>query len=216
MSPDSFIPTCIATLELDLRYRAEKLSHMKLLPRLYGHEIKHVFSQKYTGNVTMFPRLTWAQSFGLKAIMNPSVADTKQYIQEGQLSCWNQLVVIKHLLKIEARYCTLYLYCACICSCCIQFVGILFHVLLYNVCCCVYSVWDCVELLKPAVSPSQLLNMMDTGLGDTADSTQRPLILSTNCMSADNSDLLEVRDYVEALESQIRSLKSRLAADQQM
>ncbi len=71
----------LSAIDLDLRHRSLILSKMGLLPKLYGQDISAVFRQKYHGNVTIVPRMRVEDSLGVKAIMNPSVADMKIYLR---------------------------------------------------------------------------------------------------------------------------------------
>jgi hypothetical protein len=50
-----------------------------------------VFKQKYHGNLTLVPRFTAMQTFGLAALANPSVKDMEQYLKFGQIAAWPYL-----------------------------------------------------------------------------------------------------------------------------
>ena len=76
------------TVEWDIRNRCLKLSKLGLLPRMFGQDIGKVFKQKYHGNLTLVPRFTTAQIFGLKALSNPTVEDMEGYLKYGQLAAW--------------------------------------------------------------------------------------------------------------------------------
>ena len=60
-----------------------------------------VFKQKYHGDLTLVPRFTTLQIFGLKAVVNPSEADMKQYLQDGQSAAWPYLGLIREMLRQE-------------------------------------------------------------------------------------------------------------------
>lgn len=47
--------------------------------------------QKYHGNLTLVPRFTTMQVFGLNALANPTVEDMKIYLQNGQAAAWPYL-----------------------------------------------------------------------------------------------------------------------------
>lgn len=76
------------TCEWDIRNRALNLSRLGLFPKMFGHDISKVFKQKYHGNLTLVPRFTTMQVFGLKALVNPTYEDMKVYIQNGQAAAW--------------------------------------------------------------------------------------------------------------------------------
>ena len=79
------------TIEWDIRNRALKLSRLGLFPRIFGQDMSKVFKQKYDGNLTLVPRFTAAQTFGLKALVNPSVKDMEGYLKYGQMAAWPYL-----------------------------------------------------------------------------------------------------------------------------
>ena len=60
-------------------------------PKVFGHDISKVFKQKYHGNLTLVPRFTTMQLFGLKALVNPTVEDMKIYLKNGQIAAWPYL-----------------------------------------------------------------------------------------------------------------------------
>ena len=70
--------------EWDIRSRALNLSRLGLFPKIFGQDISKVFKQKYHGDLTIVPRFTTMQVFGLKALINPTVEDMEVYIQNGQ------------------------------------------------------------------------------------------------------------------------------------
>jgi hypothetical protein len=50
-----------------------------------------VFKQKYHGNLTLVPRFTAMQTFGLAALVNPTVNDMENYLKFGQIAAWPYL-----------------------------------------------------------------------------------------------------------------------------
>ncbi|GKY90344.1 hypothetical protein MPSEU_000008400 [Mayamaea pseudoterrestris] len=88
-------------LEWDIRSRALKLSRLGLFPRIFGHDISKVFKQRYYGNLTIVPRFTTMQVFGLKALSNPTLDDMKVYLKYGQLATWPYLNAIRDMLRLE-------------------------------------------------------------------------------------------------------------------
>ena len=89
------------TCEWDIRSRALNLSRLGLFPKIFGQDISKVFKQKYHGDLTLVPRFTTLQVFGLKSLVNPDVDDMKIYLQNGQSAAWPYLGVIKEMLRLE-------------------------------------------------------------------------------------------------------------------
>ena len=89
------------TLEWDMRNRALNLSRLGLFPRIFGQDISKVFKQKYHGNLTLVPRFTAMQTFGLKALANPTVKDMEGYLKYGQIAAWPYLNVIQDMMRLE-------------------------------------------------------------------------------------------------------------------
>jgi Predicted esterase of the alpha-beta hydrolase superfamily len=87
--------------EWDIRSRALNLSRLGLFPKIFGQDISKVFKQKYHGDLTLVPRFTTLQVFGLKSLVNPDVEDMKVYLQNGQSAAWPYLRVIKEMLRLE-------------------------------------------------------------------------------------------------------------------
>jgi predicted acylesterase/phospholipase RssA len=87
--------------EWDIRSRALNLSRLGLFPKIFGQDISKVFKQKYHGDLTLVPRFTTLQVFGLKSLVNPDVEDMKVYLQNGQSAAWPYLGVIKEMLRLE-------------------------------------------------------------------------------------------------------------------
>ncbi len=51
--------------------------------------------------MTLVPRFTTMQTFGLQALVNPTVKDMKHYIHNGQLAAWPYLRVIRYMMRLE-------------------------------------------------------------------------------------------------------------------
>lgn len=85
----------------DVQNRVLNLSQLGLFPRIFGQDVTKIFKQKYYGNLTLVPRFTTMQIFGLKSLVNPTVADMEIYLQNGQLAAWPFLRVLKEMLRIE-------------------------------------------------------------------------------------------------------------------
>lgn len=89
------------TLEWDIRSRALKLSRLGLFPRLFGQDISKIFKQKYYGNLTIVPRFTTMQTFGLKSLSNPTIKDMEGYLKYGQIAAWPYLNAIRDMIRLE-------------------------------------------------------------------------------------------------------------------
>ncbi|KAL7560178.1 hypothetical protein ACA910_016607 [Epithemia clementina (nom. ined.)] len=89
------------TMEWDIRSRALKLSRLGLFPRIFGQDISKVFKQKYHGNLTIVPRFTTMQTFGLHALSNPTAEDMKNYIKYGEIATWPYLNAIRDMIRLE-------------------------------------------------------------------------------------------------------------------
>lgn len=90
-----------STMEWDIRNRALKLSRLGLFPRIFGQDISKIFSQKYHGHLTIVPRFTAMQTFGLKALANPSKKDMEGYLKFGAQAAWPYLSVLRDMLRFE-------------------------------------------------------------------------------------------------------------------
>ena len=88
-------------MEWDIRGRALKLSRLGLFPRIFGQDISKVFKQKYHGNLTLVPRFTTMQTFGLHALSNPTVKDMEGYIKYGEIAAWPYLNAIRDMIRLE-------------------------------------------------------------------------------------------------------------------
>jgi predicted acylesterase/phospholipase RssA len=100
-NPKSLYWRLFQTVEWDIRSRALKLSRLGLFPRIFGQDISKVFKQKYHGNMTIVPRFTTMQTFGLQALSNPTVEDMEGYLKYGQIATWPFLNAIRDMLRLE-------------------------------------------------------------------------------------------------------------------
>lgn len=89
------------TMEWDIRSRALKLSRLGLFPRIFGQDLSKVFKQKYYGDLTIVPRFTTMQTFGLKALSNPTVKDMEGYLKYGQIATWPYLNAVRDMIRLE-------------------------------------------------------------------------------------------------------------------
>ena len=85
----------------DVKSRVLNLGQLGLFPKIFGQDLSKMFNQKYYGKLTLVPRFTTMQLFGLKVLSNPTVTDMDNYLQEGQLAAWPFLRVLKEMIRIE-------------------------------------------------------------------------------------------------------------------
>ncbi|KAL7431543.1 hypothetical protein ACHAXH_001520, partial [Discostella pseudostelligera] len=85
----------------DVQSRVLNLSKLGLFPKIFGQDLSKMFTQKYYGKLTLVPRFTTMQLFGLKVLSSPTVADMDNYLQNGQLAAWPFLRVLQEMLRIE-------------------------------------------------------------------------------------------------------------------
>jgi hypothetical protein len=88
-------------IEWDIRSRALKLSRLGLFPRMFGQDVSKIFKQKYHGNLTIVPKFTTMQTFGLKALSNPTVKDMEGYLKYSQIATWPYLNAIRDMIRLE-------------------------------------------------------------------------------------------------------------------
>ncbi len=87
----SFYWRVFQTCEWDIRNRVLNLSRLGLFPKIFGQDMSKVFKQKYHGDLTLVPKFTTMQLFGLQALVNPTYEDMELYLQNGQSSAWPYL-----------------------------------------------------------------------------------------------------------------------------
>lgn len=85
----------------DVQSRVIKLSQLGLFPTIFGQDLTKLVTQKYYGKLTLVPRFTTLQMFGLKILSNPTVKDMDNYLQNGQVAAWPYLRVLKEMLRLE-------------------------------------------------------------------------------------------------------------------
>lgn len=67
---------------------------------MYGRDISAAMAQKYTGDVTILPRLGGPTAL-LRLVQNPTRKMMEKYIQEGQLAAFEKLTHIRHVTALE-------------------------------------------------------------------------------------------------------------------
>ena len=84
----------------DVLHRLKYLARLRLLPAMYGQDITAAMEQRYTGDVTIVPRVGGPYAI-IKMVQNPSRAMMTRYIAEGQRATFLRLSHIRHLLSLE-------------------------------------------------------------------------------------------------------------------
>jgi len=90
-----------SALSADVIYRLQMLAKLRLLPAMYGQDLKAIaLKQKYTGDVTILPRLGGPQAV-LRMVQNPAPEMMDYYIHEGRSAALQKLSHVQHLTRIE-------------------------------------------------------------------------------------------------------------------
>jgi predicted acylesterase/phospholipase RssA len=96
---NGFFYTLESIIAADVRHRLKMLAFLGLFPKIYGQQFN--FKQNFVGNVTIVPKFIFAESIGIKAILNPTIQDMERYIKGGQRATWPKIAYIRHLCCIE-------------------------------------------------------------------------------------------------------------------
>ena len=89
-----------SALSTDMLYRLRTLGKLRLLPAMYGPDLTAAATQRYTGDVTIVPRLGGPTAL-LRVVQNPNERMMVDYIAGGQLATFARLSHVKHLLALE-------------------------------------------------------------------------------------------------------------------
>ena len=89
-----------SALSGDVLHRLRTLARLRMLPAIYGADIKRAVKQRYTGDVTILPYLGGPTAL-LRMVQNPDKAMMHGYIANGQAAAFKHLARIKHLLAVE-------------------------------------------------------------------------------------------------------------------
>lgn len=84
-----------------LRHNLRVLAKLRLIPRFFGQDMSYTMTQAYNGPgcINIMPNLTLTDTF--KAIQNPTVADCKSFIENGEKATWPKIASIRRLHAIE-------------------------------------------------------------------------------------------------------------------
>lgn len=87
-------------LSSEVLYRLRILAQLRLLPAMYGRDISAAMTQRYTGDVTILPRLGGPAAL-LRLVQNPTKTMMRKYIHEGQLAAYEKLTHVRHMISLE-------------------------------------------------------------------------------------------------------------------
>lgn len=94
--------TLESLLKLEMKKWLRLLSDLDLLPSLGGTDLRWIFLQNFTGNVTIHPKLDrtllWAYAH---IASDPSAQNFERYLLEGQRWTWPKLCMINNHLGFE-------------------------------------------------------------------------------------------------------------------
>lgn len=87
------------TVKLDLQKYLKILRHLELLPRPLGQDWSEIWLQRFSGNVTIWPKSILGDYWNI--LSDPSPKRLARMIKVGERSCWPRLVFITNRLKVE-------------------------------------------------------------------------------------------------------------------
>jgi predicted acylesterase/phospholipase RssA len=87
-------------ISADVLHRLRSLAKLRLLPAMYGPDLTAAMQQRYTGDVTVVPRIGGPYAI-IKMVQNPDRQAMLGYISEGQRAAFPRLSHIKHLMAVE-------------------------------------------------------------------------------------------------------------------
>lgn len=83
-----------SALSADVLHRLRTLAKLRMLPAIYGADIKQAVKQKYSGDVTILPSLGGPTAF-LRMVQNPDREMMKTYISNGRTAAFLKLSHVK-------------------------------------------------------------------------------------------------------------------------
>lgn len=86
-------------LKLDLTKWLKVLRHLELLPRPLGSDWSEIWLQRFSGNITIWPKSIPSDYFYI--LTDPTVPRLARMIHMGQLATWPKLKFIENRLKVE-------------------------------------------------------------------------------------------------------------------
>lgn len=95
-----FVATAIEHLmKLEIKKWLQVIKLLDLLPRWLAQDWLSVFLQKFTGTITIWPRIRFKDFYYI--LLDPTEDQMAEYLEKGQRSMFPSLLFIKHRLSIE-------------------------------------------------------------------------------------------------------------------
>ena len=89
-----------AVLSAEVLHRLRIIAKLRLLPAMFGRDITAAMTQRYTGDVTIVPRIGGPLAL-LRTVQNPEPSMMHMYIHEGRIAAYAQLSHVRHVLSLE-------------------------------------------------------------------------------------------------------------------
>lgn len=89
-------------LKLDLTKWLKVLRHLELLPRFVGQDWSEIWLQRFSGTVTIWPRVSWPGDF-VHILSDPPPERLARMIQGGQQSAFPKIKFIDNRLRVERK-----------------------------------------------------------------------------------------------------------------
>lgn len=89
-------------LKLDLTKWLKVLRHLELLPRYMGQDWSEVWLQRFSGTITIWPRISFPADF-INILSDPPPERLARMIHAGQQSAWPKLKFIRNRGMIERK-----------------------------------------------------------------------------------------------------------------
>ena len=86
-------------LKLDLNKWLKVLRHLELLPRPLGQDWSEIWLQRFSGNITIWPRSVMSDFYYI--LSDPSMQRLARMIHVGQLAAWPKLKFVSNRMAIE-------------------------------------------------------------------------------------------------------------------
>ncbi|KAI3658665.1 hypothetical protein MP638_006729 [Amoeboaphelidium occidentale] len=88
-------------LKLDMKKWLLVLRDMNLLPMIHSQDWSHVYLQKFAGNVTIVPHVTFGNYFNL--LTDPDEKRMQDFIDGGERIAWPKIHMLRNRMKIERK-----------------------------------------------------------------------------------------------------------------
>lgn len=86
-------------LKLEIKKWLQIIKLLDLFPRWLAQDWLNVFLQRFTGTITIWPRIKFKDFFYI--LLDPNEAQMDEYLMKGQRSMFPSLLFVKHRLGIE-------------------------------------------------------------------------------------------------------------------